>query len=67
MPIYGRFMVYTVLGSVLWNGGHIGLGWVLGAQWELVEQYGRIVELAVLAAIVGGIFWFLWRRWKAPR
>src|SRR5919199_1277881 len=67
MPIYGRFMAYTVLGSVLWNGGHIGLGWALGAQWELVEQYGRIVELAVLAAIVGGIFWFLWRRWKAPR
>ena len=65
MPIYGRFMAYTVLGSVLWNGGHIGLGWALGAQWELVEQYGRIVELAVLAAIVGGIFWFLWHRWKA--
>jgi len=65
MPIYGRFMGYTVLGSVLWNGGHIGLGWALGAQWELVEQYGRIVELAVLAAIGGGIFWFLWHRWKA--
>lgn len=67
MPIYGRFMVYTVLGCVLWNGGHIGLGWALGAQWELVEQYGRIVEFAVLLAMVGGVFWFLWRRWKVHR
>jgi membrane protein DedA with SNARE-associated domain len=31
-PIYGRFMVYTLLGSALWNGIFIALGWVLGTQ-----------------------------------
>ena len=67
MPIYRRFMVYTLLGTVLWNGAHIGLGWALGANWALVERYGRIVELVVLAAIVGAILWFLWSRWKAHR
>jgi membrane protein DedA with SNARE-associated domain len=67
MSIYGRFMFYTVLGSALWNGAFIGLGWALGSQWTLVEQYARIVELVVLAALVVAIFWFLQRRWKAHR
>ncbi len=67
MPIFGWFTVYTILGSALWNGTFIVLGWVLGAQWTLVEQYAQIVEYVVLAAIVGGILWFLWRRRKAHR
>jgi membrane protein DedA with SNARE-associated domain len=64
MPIW-QFTVYTAFGSVLWNGGFISLGWVLGAQWPLVKQYASIVEYVVLAAIIaGGILWFVWRRWK---
>jgi membrane protein DedA with SNARE-associated domain len=66
MPLYRSFMVYTILGTALWNGAHIGLGWALGSQWELVEQYGRVVEYVVLTTIALGILWFLWRRWK-PR
>ena len=67
MPIFSRFMVYTVLGTVLWNGAHIGLGWALGSQWTLVERYARIVEYVVLAMIAVGVLWFLWRRWKARK
>jgi membrane protein DedA with SNARE-associated domain len=66
-PIYGRFMVYTLLGSALWNGIFIALGWVLGTQWPLVKQYARIVEYVVLAAIAAGILWFVWHRWRARR
>src|SRR5919199_3268567 len=65
MPILGWLMVWTVLDSIVWNALLIGLGWVLGAQWILVEQYASIVEYVVLAAMAGGILWFLWRRWKA--
>ena len=64
MSIFGPFMVYTVLGTALWNGAYIGLGWALGSQWQLVEQYGRIVEYVVLVAVGLGILWFLWRRWR---
>jgi membrane protein DedA with SNARE-associated domain len=64
MPILRRFMFYTVLGSTIWNGAFIILGWILGAQWASVEQYAPIMEYTVLVAMVGGILWLLWRRWK---
>ena len=66
MPVFG-FIAYTVLGTALWNAGHIFLGWILGAQWTLVERYGHIVEVVVLASVVVGIFWFFWRRRKVNR
>jgi membrane protein DedA with SNARE-associated domain len=65
MSLYGRFMFYTIIGSTLWNGILIGLGWVLGANYELVEQYAPIIEYGVLAAIVLAIVWFVWRRWRS--
>jgi membrane protein DedA with SNARE-associated domain len=62
MPILGWFLVFTVLDSVIWNAMLIGLGWALGTQWTLVEQYARIVEYVVLALVALAIAWFLWRR-----
>jgi membrane protein DedA with SNARE-associated domain len=59
MPILRRFMFYTVLGSTVWNGTFIILGWVLGAQWVSVKQYVPIMEYVVLVAMVGGILWLL--------
>jgi membrane protein DedA with SNARE-associated domain len=67
MAIIGRFMFYTIIGSILWNGGFVVLGWVLGENWQLVERYASIVEYTVLAAVAVGIVWFVWSRWKARR
>jgi membrane protein DedA with SNARE-associated domain len=64
MPIRWKFLIYTILGSALYNVAHVGLGWALGSQWTLVERYEPIVKYAVLAALAGGIIWFVWRRWK---
>ena len=64
MPILGRFTACTILGSGLWNGAFIGLGWVLGARWTLVERNAPIVEYVILGtAIAIGILWYL-RRWR---
>jgi membrane protein DedA with SNARE-associated domain len=65
MPIFGRFMVYTLLGCILWNGGFIILGLLLGSNWPAVKEYASIIEYAALAAIVGGVLLLLWGRWKA--
>ena len=65
MPIFGRFMAYTLFGCILWNGGFIILGLLLGSNWPVVKEYASIIEYAALAAIVGGVLLLLWRRWKA--
>ena len=67
MPLLREFMVYTIVGSALWNIIFIGLGWALGANWALVERYAAIIKYVVLVAVVLGILWFLWRRWKELR
>jgi membrane protein DedA with SNARE-associated domain len=67
MPIRWRFLGYTVLGGASWTGALVGLGWALGRRWRIVELYASFIGLAVLAAIVSGVLWFLWRRWKAHR
>jgi membrane protein DedA with SNARE-associated domain len=65
MSLYGRFLLYTIIGSALWNGAFIVLGWALGANYTLIERYAPIIEYTMLAAIVGGIVWFVWRRRKS--
>jgi membrane protein DedA with SNARE-associated domain len=67
MSILGRFMFYTIVGCVLWNGVHVGLGWTLGSHWTLVERYAAIIEYSVLAVAVAGITWFVLRRWRGRR
>jgi membrane protein DedA with SNARE-associated domain len=65
MILRWRFISYTVLGSALWIGSLIVLGWTLGREWQMVERYTSIVEYAVLAALVVGVLWLLWRRrWR---
>jgi len=67
MPIRWRFIGYTIVGSALWNGALITLGWALGARWKMVEQYTSIIGYVVLCVVVFGILWSLWRRWKVWR
>ena len=67
MPVRGRFLFYTFLGTAMWNTALIGLGWVLGAEWTLVKQYAPIVEYAVLAAMVGERCLFVWLQWRARK
>ncbi len=65
VSILGWFMFYTVIGSILWNAGFVVLGWVLGENWQVVQQYASVIEYAALAIFVAVVIWFVWRRWKA--
>lgn len=62
-----KFVLYTTIGSGLWNVGLVGLGWGLGSQWQRVEEYVTYVEYGVLAAIVGAGGWFIWGRLRRRR
>jgi membrane protein DedA with SNARE-associated domain len=57
MPL-GRFLAYTTLGSALWTGALVWLGFVLGRNFEQVERYVGPVSQLVVGAIV---VMYLWR------
>ena len=67
MPMRWRFMGYTIVGSALWSGALIALGWALGSRWRMVELYASIIGYVVFFVVVFSILWSLWRRWKALR
>lgn len=61
------FALYTTLGSLAWNSVLIGAGWVLGDNWDEVEQYvGYLQWLVILAVLIVGVWW-VWARIVKPR
>jgi len=61
MPLL-RFILYTTLGSGVYNVVLISLGYALGERWETVGRYSDYVNYAVYAAIVLTVVVLVWRR-----
>lgn len=61
MPL-ARFTAFTVAGSALWNGLLIGLGWVLGSRYELVDRYSAVLDGVVYAGVAALVGWLVVRR-----
>ena len=56
MPL-GRFLLFSVLGSIPWNVALITAGWVLGENYETLYQTIRPFEVLIyVAVVVGGAF-----------
>lgn len=51
MPM-AKFLTQTFLGSTIWGGGLMVLGYVLGSQWEAVASTAKQVDLLIAGVIV---------------
>lgn len=60
MPL-ATFSLYTLAGTGLWNGALIGLGYALGTQYQVIEQYSRFLNYAVYAALGLTVVWLVVR------
>jgi membrane protein DedA with SNARE-associated domain len=49
MPV-PRFLLYTTVGSAVWNSALIGAGWALGSQWDQVAGVIEAAQWPVLGA-----------------
>lgn len=58
----GTFVALTALGSLVWNAGLVGAGYVLGSQWQQVGRYSNWVNNAVYVAIIIVVVRFVWSR-----
>ncbi len=66
MPLL-RFTLLSAAGSAMWNLALIGAGALLGEQWHVVGEYVGILQTVVIAAVVAGLAWWVWRRFIAVR
>lgn len=61
------FIVYTAIGSAVWNSILIGAGYALGANWTLVEEWISRYQLIVFA--LAGVALVVWavKKWTARK
>lgn len=56
-----RFVLFTFLGSLVWNGLLILGGQALSGY---IETYEAVAEWAIIAFVGGGLLWYGWRVWR---
>jgi membrane protein DedA with SNARE-associated domain len=66
MPVT-TFLLYTTIGSLIWNTALIGAGYLLREQWDKVEPIMEWFQYVVLAAIAAAITWYIWSRFIRAR
>lgn len=57
-----RFIPLTAAGSLIWNTIFIVAGFILGENWEIVEQYAEVLQNVVIAGVLIAIIVFIVRR-----
>jgi membrane protein DedA with SNARE-associated domain len=53
------FLLYTTLGSLLWNSTFVLAGYLLGENWHRVETYVGTVQNVVIGVCVAAVGWFV--------
>jgi membrane protein DedA with SNARE-associated domain len=61
------FAALTAAGSLIWNTVFVLAGYLLGANWGVVERYADVLSKAVLALLVLAVAVFVVRRVTARR
>lgn len=58
MPL-SQFLLFTVIGSGIYNTLLIGAGWLLGKNWERVGRFTGIFEAVLWTTLAGAITWWI--------
>jgi len=64
---YARFLSYSVGGGILWIGGLIGLGYLVGDLPIVKAHFNKVIYLIILLSILPGIIEFMKARRAAVR
>jgi membrane protein DedA with SNARE-associated domain len=64
----GQYLLFTTLGSLLWNLLLVWAGYLLGTRWEEVgDLIGPISKPALVVAVLAVVGFVGWRWWLARR
>lgn len=61
MP-FGRYVVVTLAGSAVYCFAYAGAGYLVGTEWERLEEWLSVVEYVVIAAVAVALVWWVARR-----
>jgi membrane protein DedA with SNARE-associated domain len=62
MPL-PKFLIYSAIGSALWASVLAGAGYVLGENYDRVEQYvGPASKVILVVLVVAAAVWFVRRK-----
>lgn len=59
---FSHFLIFTTLGSILWNFTLVGAGFLLGKNWHNVEAWIDPISPFVYAAIILAVVLFIGKR-----
>lgn len=63
-----EYLLFTALGSAVWNSLLVGAGYLLGSQWEEVSSVVGGASTPILVALVlGASAWLTWRGLRGRR
>lgn len=67
MPMV-KFLIYTIIGSAIWNTVLVLLGSAMGENWtkiaEVMDQYSHIIVIVLAILLIAGIAYFYLHRRK---
>jgi membrane protein DedA with SNARE-associated domain len=66
MPLW-RFVALTAAGSLIWNSGFVVAGYLLGANWQVADQYAGWFQYLVLGLTVLAVAVFVTKRVREGR
>lgn len=64
---YTKFLAYSVGGGILWIGGLIGLGYLVGNLPFVEKNFNKVIYLIIIVSIMPGIIEFVKARRAAVR
>ncbi len=64
---FQRFIIYSFIGSFPWCVALAYLGLKLGENWESLRTYFHGFDWAILALLILGIVWYIWRHIRNSR
>jgi membrane protein DedA with SNARE-associated domain len=63
----GPFILYTAVGASLWNGFLVYCGIRLKENWPIIQHYTHIIDYLVVAVLLAGLAYFVWKFREARR
>lgn len=61
---FGKFVILTTLGSIPWNFALTYVGYMLGGEWEDIQEIFHKFDLVIVAAIIIVAIIFIWKYLK---